>query len=299
VLPNTLLILNGKGGVLKTSVAAQIAGIAAKDGRRVLAIDLDQQANLARDLGYTSLSDGGRSLYEAISAHTPLIPIRNVRPNLDVVPAGPHTNRLYHEIAAAATGAMVPTFDQLNRAIEPLAADYDLIVIDSPPGGEALHLAAMTAARFVVIPTQPDQGSIDGLATVFRSMISVRRSTNPHIEVLGVVLGPVGSSATRLRADTLARLNADLGGKVHVFSQTVRNCQIAAVHCRELGHLAHEYARAASAAPRWYEQPPVPNGKVARSFSNAALGLASDYENLVREILERVAERTNSNMQLT
>jgi chromosome partitioning protein len=292
VLANTLLILNGKGGVLKTSVAAQIAGIAATTGRRVLAVDLDQQANLARDLGYTALSDGGRGLLDAISSGVPLIPIRNVRPNLDVIAAGPSTNRLYHEVSAAATGSVVPTFDQLARVLAPLAAGYDLIVIDSPPGGESLHLVAMTAARFVVIPTQPDQGSIDGLATVFRSMLSVRRATNPTVDILGVVLGPVSSSATRLRADTLARLNVDLGGKAHVFNQTIRNCQLAAVHCREMGQLVHEYASAAVVAPRWYEQPPTTNGPAVRSYSQAAVGLADDYKKLVGEILDRFTEQS-------
>ena len=63
MLTNTILILNGKGGVGKTSLTANLAGLAARSGWPTLAVDLDRQGNLQHDLGYTS--DGGRSLVAA------------------------------------------------------------------------------------------------------------------------------------------------------------------------------------------------------------------------------------------
>ena len=287
MLSNTMLVLNGKGGVLKTTLTAQLAGLAALSGWRVLAVDLDQQANLARDLGYSSRSDGGRGLYEACIEHKPLTPIAEVRPRLDVIAAGPETNRLYREVANGPGGALIPAYDQLVEALAPLASHYNLVIIDSPPGGEAIHLAAMTAARHVVIPTQPDQGSIDGLATVFRSLLSVRRTTNPSIEVLGVVLGPVPSQASRLRLDTMTSLEKLLGGRVHVFERTVRAAQLVAVHCRDLGLLVHEYEDAAkNNATPWYKLSKEQR-RSQRTYSSAAPGLAEDYQQLATEILER------------
>jgi chromosome partitioning protein len=289
VLGNSVLILNGKGGVLKTSLAAQLAGISAMSGWRTLAVDLDQQANLARDLGYTSRSDGGRSVLDAVVNGTALAPIADVRPSLDVVAGGPDMNRVYREVANA-DGNVIPTYAQLDAVLRPVAAHYDLVVIDSPPGGEAIHLAALTASRFVIIPTQPDQGSVDGLATVFRSLVSVRQSTNPSIEILGVVLGPVATAARRLRADTLARLGQQLAGRVHVFDHTIRQAQLVAVHCRDQGLLVHEYEQAARDALPWYRMSKEER-RTARSFSQAAPGLADDYQQLTQEILARFRDR--------
>lgn len=290
MLSNSVLVLNGKGGVLKTTLTAQLAGLAALSGWKVLAVDLDQQANLARDLGYTARSDGGRALYEACVENKPLVPISDVRPGLDVIAAGPETLRLYREIANGPGGAMIPSYDQIEHALAPLASKYNLVIVDSPPGGEAIHLAAMTAARHVVIPTQPDQASIDGLATVFRSLLSVRRGTNPDIDVLGVVLGPVPSQASRLRLDTMANLEKLLGGKMHVFERTVRAAQLVAVHCRDLGMLVHEYEDAAkSNSTPWYKLSKEQR-RSQRTYSSAAPGLAEDYQQLAKEILERFSK---------
>ena len=76
---NTILVMNGKGGVAKTSVVANLAGLAAASGWRTLAIDTDPQGNLARDLGCIDDTDDGHNLANAILAREPLQPMRNVR----------------------------------------------------------------------------------------------------------------------------------------------------------------------------------------------------------------------------
>jgi chromosome partitioning protein len=283
-----VLVLNGKGGVLKTSLTAQLAGLAAFNGWKVLAVDLDQQGNLARDLGYTDKSDNGANLYDAVVRSSTLTPLKDVRPELDVVPGGVHHLRLYREVSNP-PGNMVPTYDEIRRVLAPIAPRYDLIVIDAPPGGEAIHLSALSAARWVLIPTQPDQASIDGLSTVFRTLSSVRDSTNPSVEVLGVVLGPMASNASRLRSDAVARLNEVVGDKVHIFDRTIRSSQVAAVQCRELGLLVHEYEDAALNATPWYKLSKEER-KNRRNFSDAAPGLAEDYRVLVDEIMRRITE---------
>ena len=63
-LRRTIAVLNGKGGVGKTSLTANLSGLFADAGYRVLAIDLDPQGNLGNDLGYLGavLGDGGAGL---------------------------------------------------------------------------------------------------------------------------------------------------------------------------------------------------------------------------------------------
>src|SRR5437667_7385914 len=91
VIPSCVMVSNGKGGVLKTSLAANLSGLAAASGWRVLAVDLDPQGNLAGDLGVLDRSDGGAGLFAAVAEHTPLEPLRAVRPGLDLVAGGPRT----------------------------------------------------------------------------------------------------------------------------------------------------------------------------------------------------------------
>ena len=62
MIPNSILTINGKGGVGKTSLVANIAGLTAASGWRVLAIDTDPQGNLARDLGVLPQADRGASV---------------------------------------------------------------------------------------------------------------------------------------------------------------------------------------------------------------------------------------------
>ena len=68
-LERVIAVINGKGGVLKTTVTANIGGMLANNGYRVLLVDLDPQGNLAEDLGYTDddRDDTGRALAQALT----------------------------------------------------------------------------------------------------------------------------------------------------------------------------------------------------------------------------------------
>lgn len=108
MIPNSILVMNGKGGVGKTSLVANLSAVAAAGGWRVLAIDIDPQGNLARDLGVLEPSDGGCNLREAALARELLQPLRNVRPNLDLAPGGEHLAALLGDIQAAYAPRAVP-----------------------------------------------------------------------------------------------------------------------------------------------------------------------------------------------
>ena len=91
MLHNSIAFVNGKGGVGKTSITANTAGILANSEWRVLAIDLDRQGNLQKDLGYREddRHDQGEMLFRALTGDQALEPIlTEVRPNLDVIPGG-------------------------------------------------------------------------------------------------------------------------------------------------------------------------------------------------------------------
>ncbi len=284
MIPSALMVVNGKGGVLKTTLSANLAGLVAASGWRVLLIDLDPQANVEDDLGCRDRSDNGAALLDAVLSGEPLRVVEEVRPNLDWVPAGERTTDLLHMLTMRMATGADDQVGHLDAALGTVADRYNLIVLDCPPRDPVLHRLAFQAAHFVVIPTKPDVSSIKGLAGVFKPFVSAR-ATNPDLEVLGVVLGPIAAAATALERSVRGQLTDLLGDDVHVFATTIREATAAATDCRRLGKLVHEYEQAARQAQPWYAN------RAGERFSRAASGLAGDYERLAAEVVARFAER--------
>lgn len=285
-IPTTLAVMNGKGGVLKTSVVANLAGLAAAAGYRVLAVDLDPQGNLALDLGYAARSDDGAGLLQALMFQTPPTVVREVRPNLDVLPGGP---RMEQWAAVAPLQDSPDGGGALQRVLLPLVDEYHLIVMDVPPGNRELQMLAAVSSRLVVIPTQADEASLQGVEKVAR-LFKAAEQVNPDLELLGVALTRVGTAATAIRRQTRARVNelfelTDDEDPV-LFDSVIRDAFAAARGMRERGVLAHEYEQALDEQRPFYadlRDGIAPGPRLAAS----GRGLAEDYSSLVHEVLER------------
>lgn len=294
MIEHSILTINGKGGVGKTSLVANLCGLAAASGWRVLAVDTDPQGNLARDLGVLSASDDGLNLRDAILGRTPLTPLGSVRPGLDLAAGGRHMDGLVAEVQLMmARGQYLTALGLVETMLAKVADRYDLIVIDSPPGERAIQTLAARAAGHLLIPTAPDDCSVDGLGAVFDLYQQLRTDGgNPDLDILGVVLTLTVSTATNVKRTVRNTLRSLLGEQVVVFDSTIRFAQAAAVDCRRDGRLAHEYEQAALSAEPWWRA--TTKGE---SFSRAATGLADDYQQLTNEILAaltatRTARRT-------
>ena len=122
MLTNTILILNGKGGVGKTSLTANLAGLAARSGWPTLAVDLDRQGNLQRDLGYAS--DGGRSLVAAALGRGSVEVIREVRPGLDVIAGGRVLDELVAQMQVGLMNSKVSVLKAIEKALEPATTTW-------------------------------------------------------------------------------------------------------------------------------------------------------------------------------
>ena len=285
---HVIAIANGKGGVGKTSLVANIAGVAASSQWRVLAIDLDPQGNLARDLGYLDRSDGGDSLFAAAYTGAALEPIYDVRTFLDVIPGGPATRRLGDQLRADAISEGPNALDKLDRILDPLFARYDLVLLDLPPGEAVVQQASLRCASHIVIPTTGDAASNDGLGAVYEQVLTAR-AVNPLLDVLGVVVTFVANGASAMTREIRADLDQTLQGKVRLFEPPVRHARRAAMDCRQRGLLAYEYELAKANALPWYEA--RQRGLPVQRFAQNASGLAEDYQRLTETILQAAGDR--------
>lgn len=277
-----MAITNGKGGTLKTSLTANLAGLVAASDYRVLAIDLDPQGNLALDLGYDG--DNGASLAGAVGMGLRPTVLTDVRPGLDVIAGG----RLLSNVR-------LPEGDEeavlrLRQALEPVVDDgsYDIVLLDCPPGEEMLQRAALAAVSWLVIPVALDRASREGLQRVARLYAQSRAGANPQLAVLGGVLVNVDAPATRIREQARAAVAEDLGD-VPVFEQTIRHATGPAVHGRAHGLLAHEVEGHATSLPRFWEEGYDPNQATVNRASSR--NLAEDYQRLAEELLGAYAQR--------
>jgi cellulose biosynthesis protein BcsQ len=297
MLPRALAVLNSKGGVGKTSICTNVAGLLAAADYRVLIVDLDPQGNTANDLGFTDRTDRGQSLLHAATSGAPLRPLEAVRPNLDVVPGGALIEDMAGALAARAIRGD-PTDTAVRDALAPLTNEYDLILFDCPPNNRPLQRMALTAAQYVVIPTKSDRASCDGLYQVADLFTAVRAGQNPYLELLGLVLFGVGSRAQGIARATRKTINERLGQDGLWFHTTIRHVEGPAQECRDRGQLAHELEAGLGDAKRerleWLRKSRGSGGRHrtdAPRVADSAPGLAEDYQQLAEELVGRINER--------
>lgn len=289
-------IANGKGGVGKTSVATNLAGLAAAADQPTLFIDLDTQGDGGDDLGYNwrDQSDEGQHLVGALLGGRELTPfLRQVRPNLDVIPGGEALEDLSAALAGR-TQRYKPIQHLLADALAPIVADYALIVVDTPPKTPTLLQLALGAARWIVIPTRSDRSSIKGLQRL-ATQIGDALQHNPDLQILGAALFASSSSAKVVRREAQQDISDVLGAHAPLFETVVRYAEKSAVKAREEGLLIHELAeQVEDAEPFWIA---LRDGRRPERKADSAPSLAEDYALLCHEIITRIASAEGHNQE--
>lgn len=288
-LGHVYLVANGKGGVGKTTTVSHLAALAALSGLRVLVVDLNGQGNIGEDLGYTGdkeRDDEGQGLFRAVILGEALRPVE-VRPRLDVVPGGEWVARI---VAAMGPEMADPERARtmllaLARALEKVADDYDLIVIDSPPEVAVLMQLALCAARWIVVPMKTDESSRKGLRGVGRHFRAMR-SHNPFVVLLGVFVFASGTGSTRIRGHLRGEVERDLGGADLLFNAFIRHSEGVGRDVRFRGEPVFELERRIGENPAFWELR-AGTADRTRLVSGTAAGVAEDYAALVKEIFAR------------
>ena len=214
-MKDIIAIINQKGGVGKSTTANALgAGLHLK-GFKVLYIDMDAQGNLSYSLNVlnkplTSLEvlTGTATAKEAITE----------TPQGDIIPAS--GNLAGADTLITETGKEY----RLKEAIEPLKKKYDYIIIDTPPALGVLTINALTACKSVLIPTQADIYSLQGIGQLSQTIETVKKYCNKDIAVKGILATRYNARANLTKdMTTLLQQTAD---QLHtkLYTTKIREC---------------------------------------------------------------------------
>jgi chromosome partitioning protein len=218
------VVINQKGGVGKSSTVHALGAGLAMRGHKVLFVDLDGQGNLS----YAVNADIQRlSVLDLLMRKAKINEVIQHCGNVDIVAST--------EMLAVADNTL--TFAgkeyRLKEALEIVRQEYDYIIVDTPPALGILTINALAAASTVVIPSQADIFSLQGIARVDRTIDTVKQHCNNVLRIGGILLtryNPrtiIGRDVANMLRETAKGLNTKLFKVAIRESVAVKEAQVA------------------------------------------------------------------------
>ena len=212
-----IALTNQKGGVGKTTTAVNLGVSLVQQGKKVLLIDADAQANLTMALGYNRPDDIPITLStvmqniiddKTLDASQGII---HHREGVDLLPSNIELSGFEVRLINAMSRERV-----LKTYVNEVKKNYDYVLIDCMPSLGMITINALAAADSVIIPTQPHYLSAKGLELLLRSVSMVKRQINPKLRIDGILMTMV-MPRTNISKEITATVKSAYGKKIKVF----------------------------------------------------------------------------------
>jgi len=177
-------IFNQKGGVGKTTTNVNLCAALALNGKKVLSIDIDPQANSTSGFGVNK-NDVEFTIYDILINGYDINKtiIKTDIENLYIVPSNIQLSGAEIELATSTNRERT-----LKEEIKKINEEYDFIIIDCPPSLGLLSLNALTASQTVIIPIQCEYYSLEGVGQLIDTIRLVNKTLNSKLDIEGVLL---------------------------------------------------------------------------------------------------------------
>ena len=183
-MTKVIAIANQKGGVGKTTTTINLGIGLSRQGKKVLLIDADAQANLTICLGFNRPD---RLKYTISNALIAANEADNISTNnllksdegVDLLPANLNLSAVENQIISLMGRECL-----LKGYIEKIKSNYDYILIDCSPALNIITINAFTAADKVIIPAQASYLAVMGLQDLIKTVGQVHRQLNPRYNLI-------------------------------------------------------------------------------------------------------------------
>lgn len=211
-----------KGGTGKTTTTLNLGAALVEQGQRVLLVDFDPQASLTIALGFApdTLEE---TVYSAIkyflTTYEPRVEqaVRSTSIGADLLPCNTLLNLANEELVVAVQREFI-----LQKLLESVRSQYDVILIDTLPYLGVLVINALVAAHEVIIPLQAEFLATPSVALIIKQIDMIKRSgLNPRLAIAGILLTMV-KERTIMSRETMEHARKHFGRDTHVFETYIK-----------------------------------------------------------------------------
>ena len=249
----TISVGNQKGGVGKTTTAVALGQYFARRGKRVLIVDLDAQGHVAESLGVDKSGGLFRLICQGLAVEQVA---QNVRGDLDIIP-NDHTAEQVKAFAAQSDFRAYILAQALGEAVRPGGRLYDVVFLDMPPSTDVLHVAALVASDYLLVPAIMDHLALTGVMTIIQTARALAKYPNVTPPVLLGVLPTLFERMTTETRENVAHLAEALGDVRYLLPPIPRDTKVR--EASSYGKTIWEYAPKSPAAVGYVNGSPVKN----------------------------------------
>lgn len=204
-----LALVNVKGGVGKTTTAVNLSAVFAETGLKTLFLDLDPQGSASFSFGIP-YEETRPSVYEALVGGCPLTELVRPTPveNVHLI-----TSSMDLSDSDGMLARMTEPKLQVVKALKPVRASYDVIIIDCPPGLSLLSVNGLAAADAYIIPIVPHDLSMEALGRFTLAAKDLGLPAGCRPAELGILL-TMTDQRTNLTAEMVGEIRKAYGNRV-------------------------------------------------------------------------------------